>query len=178
MNKKHLIKIVTKTNDSTNTTNLTVTDREAEVISILVSSGPLAAPAIVKESDGKLNITTIYKLLNVLLVKELVERGDDTTIIGGSEVKRVLYKVVDGIQLQNNLIKKPKVKVVNLTSIPKDEQECLLSSFWSMLGDLEHLADSKEASIILRHDVGQYYQQWNRVTGDNKKPIWERRKDL
>lgn len=61
--------------------------------------------------------------------------------------------------------------MINLTKIPKNEQEGMLSSFWMMLGDLEIHADNSKNPLDM-HTVSEMYKQWNRITGDNKEPIW------
>ncbi len=65
-----------------------------------------------------------------------------------------------------------------LTSIPKSEQEHVLSSFWTMMKECESQADN-ENDAVLKHQVAGWHRQWNRITGDSSEPIWERRaKDL
>jgi len=51
----------------------------------------------------------------------------------------------------------------------------MISSFWSMLRELESVADNAGCDVVLRHHVKCYYKQWNRITGDDKRPIWETR---
>ena len=63
-----------------------------------------------------------------------------------------------------------------MSSIPKSEQENMLSSFWSMLRECESkVDDSPKKDAILKLWVEQWYQQWNRVTGDNKEAVWQTR---
>ena len=57
---------------------------------------------------------------------------------------------------------------MQLTTIAKEEQADMISSFWSMLRELEEHAENN----LDKHFVECYYRQWNRVTGDNKKPRW------
>lgn len=57
-------------------------------------------------------------------------------------------------------------------TIAKDEQENFVASFWQMLSECETRADY-ENDPVLKHFVNQWYQQWNRVTNDNKQPIWQ-----
>ena len=57
------------------------------------------------------------------------------------------------------------------TKIPSAEQEGLLSSFWMMLRECESRADNKNEPL-LKHQVAQWYEQWNRITGDTKQPGW------
>jgi hypothetical protein len=61
---------------------------------------------------------------------------------------------------------------MQLTSIPKDEQEDALSSFWTMLQECEAKADDKNDPVLKRW-VEQWYEQWNRITQDNKAPRWK-----
>lgn len=67
-----------------------------------------------------------------------------------------------------------RVMSINLTNIPKSEQEGVLASFWTMLQTIEGEADHTN-NLLDRHLVSQMYNQWNRITGDNKVPVWERR---
>jgi len=59
---------------------------------------------------------------------------------------------------------------MQLTTIPKKEQESFIASFWSMLQQLENNADN----VLDKQFVEGYYQQWNRITGDNKVARWNR----
>ena len=66
--------------------------------------------------------------------------------------------------------------MTQMTSIPKSEQENMLSSFWTMLRECESKVDNSERKDpILKLWVEQWYQQWNRVTGDNKEAVWQSR---
>lgn len=60
---------------------------------------------------------------------------------------------------------------MNLTKIPKSEQENVLASFWTMLRELESSCDGTN-DVILKMQVESWYRQWNRITGDNKGPRW------
>ena len=62
---------------------------------------------------------------------------------------------------------------MNLTEIPQAEQEALLGSFWTMLQECEGKAVNNN-DPVLRLWVAQWYSQWNRVTGSDKKPMWDR----
>jgi hypothetical protein len=42
-----------------------------------------------------------------------------------------------------------------------------------MLGECESKAESNN-DAVLKHWVSQWYKQWNRIIGDNKKPRWEK----
>lgn len=59
-------------------------------------------------------------------------------------------------------------------TIPKGEQEGVLASFWVLLREAESKADC-DNDAVLKNFVSQYYEQWNRITGANNKPIWETR---
>ena len=62
-------------------------------------------------------------------------------------------------------------------TIPKNEQNNVMETFWTMLRECESKADNED-DRLLKHWVGAWYRQWNRVTSDNKKPVWVIRKDL
>lgn len=68
-----------------------------------------------------------------------------------------------------------KSTIPNLTTIPKNEQENILSGFWDLLGEVEQNADN-ENSPVTKHMVEEYYKLWNRVTGQNHEPRWITRK--
>lgn len=60
---------------------------------------------------------------------------------------------------------------MNEYKIPKSEQDNVMGAFWFMLRECEERAfDQKDP--ILKHFVESYYETWNRVTGDQKKPRW------
>ncbi len=64
--------------------------------------------------------------------------------------------------------------MVQMTTIAPEDQEDVLSSFWTMLMECEStVLNSKETDVVLKLWVTQWYEQWNRITGDNKKPEWE-----
>lgn len=54
-------------------------------------------------------------------------------------------------------------------NIPKEEHDNVMSSFWMMMRELEEKAESQ----FDRHFVNGYYELWNRVTGEDKKPRWK-----
>lgn len=60
---------------------------------------------------------------------------------------------------------------MQLTSIPSDEQEGALCSFWTMLQECEAKAADNNDPVLKRW-VEQWYGQWNRITQDNKSPRW------
>ena len=63
--------------------------------------------------------------------------------------------------------------MINLETIPENEQANMIASFWTMLQNVEGNAIDQNCPLT-KHWVKQWYEQWNRVTGDNKKPRWER----
>lgn len=65
---------------------------------------------------------------------------------------------------------------MNLTSIKKEYQEEMISMFWVLMRTVESNADCT-GHILDKRDVECAYETWNKVTGDNKKPVWEERKD-
>ena len=64
--------------------------------------------------------------------------------------------------------------MVNLESISWQEQPDFISSFWTMLQECEAHADHN-TDPVLKIWVEQWYVQWNRVTNDNLRPIWQTR---
>ena len=60
---------------------------------------------------------------------------------------------------------------MNLESISKAEQPNMISSFWTMLKELESLANNTNDATLSTMVEG-WYRQWNTVTGDTKKPRW------
>lgn len=65
----------------------------------------------------------------------------------------------------------------NTTNIPNEEQPDVLSAYWYMLKELESKADCDNDSYNKRV-VENYYKLWNRITGDNKHPVWTQRESL
>ena len=59
-------------------------------------------------------------------------------------------------------------------TIPKNEHTNVMSSFWSMMMELETQADNTNSALD-KHMVAGYFSQWNRIMGDNKEPSWVRR---
>lgn len=53
--------------------------------------------------------------------------------------------------------------------IPKEEHDNVMSCFWMMMRELEEQAEN----YFDRHMVNGYYDLWNRVTGEDKKPRWK-----
>lgn len=69
--------------------------------------------------------------------------------------------------------------MAQMSSIPKAEQENMLSSFWMMLRECESTVDNGDRkNPLLTLAVEQWYQQWNRVTGDNKEAVWQTREKI
>jgi acyl carrier protein len=60
---------------------------------------------------------------------------------------------------------------VQLTTIPKRMQPDVISSFWSMLGELRTQANNDD-DRVLKVQVEGWYRQWNAMTGDNREPNW------
>jgi len=60
---------------------------------------------------------------------------------------------------------------MSLKAIPQNEQESALSTFWTMLQECEGKAQDND-DPVLRLWVSQWYEQWNRITGDAKVPRW------
>ncbi len=56
------------------------------------------------------------------------------------------------------------------TKIKEKDQEGMIGSFWAMLQELENQAEN----TLDKHFVEKYYEQWNRITGDNKVARWNR----
>lgn len=59
---------------------------------------------------------------------------------------------------------------LELNKIKRSMHADVISSFWSMLQELESKADD----ALLRHQVECWYRQWNRMTGDTKIAVWHR----
>lgn len=60
-----------------------------------------------------------------------------------------------------------------LTTIPPNEQQNMIESFWTMLQECESKA-AENNDPVLRLWVEQWYSQWNRITGDSKVAKWAR----
>ncbi len=65
--------------------------------------------------------------------------------------------------------------MVNLETIPEEEQRDFLATFWVLLGECEALADNSKDAYLERQVEGAF-KQWNRVTGQNHEPRWKTRK--
>ena len=57
--------------------------------------------------------------------------------------------------------------------IPKSDQETVMCAFWFMLRECEDRA-FEEKDNTLKHFVEGHYAIWNRLTGGNLKPRWNR----
>jgi len=60
---------------------------------------------------------------------------------------------------------------MNLETIDTKEQKDFIASFWTMLRECESHADNTGDSV-LKHMVAGWCKQWNRVTDDDKVPVW------
>ncbi len=60
---------------------------------------------------------------------------------------------------------------LELHKIKRSMHHDIISSFWTMLRECEEKAIN-EGSAVLKVQVEGWYRQWNRMTGDNKKPQW------
>jgi hypothetical protein len=62
---------------------------------------------------------------------------------------------------------------VQMEAIKKSMQKDTISSFWTMLQELDSVArDTKDK--VLMHWVVCWYKQWNAITNDEKVPSWLR----
>lgn len=59
---------------------------------------------------------------------------------------------------------------MQLNTIKKSEQGNVIGVYWIMMRELEELA--RDGSALDKHMVESYYSLWNRMTGDDKEPIW------
>lgn len=57
-------------------------------------------------------------------------------------------------------------------TIPEKSQHDVMCSFWTMLRELELQAQNEQDPVMM-HWVKSWYEQWNELTGDTHKPIWE-----
>lgn len=60
---------------------------------------------------------------------------------------------------------------IELNKIKRSMHQDVISSFWSMLQELECQANN-EKNRLLMHQVDCWYKQWNRMTGDTKTARW------
>jgi hypothetical protein len=61
--------------------------------------------------------------------------------------------------------------MVQLKTIAPALQEDVISSFWTMLRECESRADDEKDPVLCVWVEG-WYRQWNRMTGDDKQPVW------
>lgn len=68
--------------------------------------------------------------------------------------------------------------MINLETIPAEEQKAVLESFWTMLRECDDkCVKSRNAGYtdhMLMHWVRGWYQQWNRITGQNHVPDFDK----
>ena len=60
---------------------------------------------------------------------------------------------------------------LELYKIKRSMHHDIISSFWTMMTELETQANNTD-DRVLKHQVEGWYRQWNRMTGDNKSPRW------
>ena len=60
---------------------------------------------------------------------------------------------------------------LELSKIKRSMHADVIQSFWTMMQELESTAYSDE-DPVLQHQVEGWYRQWNRMTGDSKRPRW------
>lgn len=60
---------------------------------------------------------------------------------------------------------------LELHKIKRSMHHDVITSFWTMLSELESKARS-DNDAVLKHQVEGWYKQWNRMTGDDKRPSW------
>jgi len=64
--------------------------------------------------------------------------------------------------------------MAQLEQIPRSMHKDVISSYWIMMSELMTQADN-ENDEVLKVLVEGFFRQWNRMTGDDKKPIWRTR---
>lgn len=60
---------------------------------------------------------------------------------------------------------------MRLDHIPRAEYENVISMYWQLMRESESNAHETNSPLD-KHTVEGAYRLWNRVTGDNKKPVW------
>ena len=63
------------------------------------------------------------------------------------------------------------VRELELHKIKRSMHRDVIHTFWIMLRECETKANDDDDKL-LKHQVEAWYRQWNRMTGDNKKPVW------
>lgn len=61
--------------------------------------------------------------------------------------------------------------MINFDTIKPSLQKDVISSFWTMMTELESQARNTD-DAVLHVWVEGWYRQWNAMTGDNKQPAW------
>ena len=65
---------------------------------------------------------------------------------------------------------------LELNKIKRSMHADVIASFWLMMQTVETLADNAD-DVTLKAQVEGFFKQWNRMTGDDKKPRWVSRKE-
>lgn len=65
---------------------------------------------------------------------------------------------------------------LELSKIKRSMHADVIASFWLMMQTVETLADNAD-DVTLKAQVEGFFKQWNRMTGDDKKPRWVSRKE-
>jgi hypothetical protein len=65
---------------------------------------------------------------------------------------------------------------MQLTNIPADQHENVIGAYWYMMRECESKA-ADENCAVLKLQVEGFYRLWNKMTDDNKQPIWVIEKD-
>ena len=60
---------------------------------------------------------------------------------------------------------------IELNKIKRSMHKDVISSFWTMMQELESHANN-DNNPVLKHQVDGWYRQWNRMTGDTKVARW------
>jgi hypothetical protein len=61
--------------------------------------------------------------------------------------------------------------MMQLDRIEIEIQGDVITSFWTMLQECQSKAQLENDRILMMW-VDVWYQQWNAMTGDNKRPVW------
>ena len=62
---------------------------------------------------------------------------------------------------------------MQLENIPKHLHSSVIGAYWTMLGLLEVQANN-ENNALMKYDVEAFYRLWNKMTGDDKKAVWNK----
>lgn len=62
---------------------------------------------------------------------------------------------------------------MQLDTIKRSLQPDVISSFWTMLQELQSQAEN-DNDVWLKVQVEGWYRQWNAITGDDSLPKWLR----